>query len=67
MNEDAGPDAPEEIYYANVATVDGQTVNLRVTTDDAYSCIGCGNVRDGMLGQVNMKGSSNRQITVSGL
>jgi len=55
---------PEEIYYANIANLDGTNVNLRLTTEDAsnYQCKSsgpCENPRAGQLGRINMVGSSN--------
>eukprot|EP00493_Phyllostaurus_siculus_P026978 UN27324 len=52
---------PEETYYRGVATLHGNRVNLRITTDDdTYNCRGnpCSWVRNGMLGQVPMRGTS---------
>jgi len=56
---------PEETYYREVATLNGNRVNLRITTeDDTYNCVGeaCSWVKNGMLGQVAMRGTSTLTI-----
>ena len=60
-NTNADPSDPDEIYYQGIAALNGQRVNLRITTSSStYFCDPvCGNVIDGDLGQIPLGGYRN--------